>query len=167
MKKLRLFKDALLFLSAVSLISGAIAAVVNQVSFLTVTSRSMEPGIMAGDIVITKEIATASAQRNDIVVLPVPGNAQLRYAHRVFEVSQQNGEILIKTKGDANPAPDAWTMSISSRDIPQAIAVLPTSRIFNGPLGRRTLFYIFFFGGLALSFLGLFGLLRRRHPTSL
>ena len=81
--------------------------------------------VIAGQSVLSSLNATASAQRNDIVVLPVPDNAQLRYAHRVFEVSQQNGEILIKTKGVANPTPDAWTMSISSKEIPQAIAVSP------------------------------------------
>ena len=163
MKKLRFLKDALLGITTVLCLFGATFAVFEKASFLTVTSRSMEPTFMAGDTVITKKISTDAVNENDILVLPVPQNPQLRYAHRVFQVSQVLGEIIIKTKGDANPQPDAWTLKITSSEIPKEIAVIPTSKIFKGPISRRSILYALLLSGMALAFIGIFRLIKNRQ----
>jgi len=167
MKKLSIAKDVLLGISALFLLVAAIFSVSQKVSLLTVTSRSMEPTLKAGDTVITKKVDVSTVNQGDIIVLPVPLNPTLRYVHRVFEFSKESDEILIKTKGDANPEPDEWTMEITSKEVSKEIAVLPTSKIFNGPIGRKTILYVLFFSGIALTLTGAFLLLRRRNPASL
>ncbi|NCZ73800.1 MAG: signal peptidase I, partial [Actinobacteria bacterium] len=110
MKKLSIAKDVLFLLVA------AIFSVSQKVSLMTVTSRSMEPTLKAGDTVITKKVDVSTVNQGDIIVLPVPLNPTLRYVHRVFEFSKESDEFLIKTKGDANPEPDEWTMEITSKE---------------------------------------------------
>ncbi|NDC13303.1 MAG: S26 family signal peptidase, partial [Actinobacteria bacterium] len=85
MKKLSIAKDVLLGISALFLLVAAIFSVSQKVSLLTVTSRSMEPTLKAGDTVITKKVDVSTVNQGDIIVLPVPLNPTLRYVHRVFE----------------------------------------------------------------------------------
>lgn len=167
MRIARRLQDSILIIAALVCITTSVFAVVNKVSLLTVTTRSMEPTINAGDIVITKATSVNEIQQSDVVVLPLPQNPAIRYTHRVFQVSNLDGEILIKTKGDANPIPDAWTMKINSTEIPTEIAVLPTSRIFNGPINRSSILLLLVTAGFALTLIGLLRLLKRRVRESM
>ncbi|NDI24899.1 MAG: S26 family signal peptidase, partial [Actinobacteria bacterium] len=90
MKKLSIAKDVLLGISALFLLVAAIFSVSQKVSLLTVTSRSMEPTLKAGDTVITKKVDVSTVNQGDIIVLPVPLNPTLRYVHRVFEFSKES-----------------------------------------------------------------------------
>lgn len=64
-----------------------------------VSGVSMEPTVMAGDVVITREVAAEAVevgdiiryQRNDVFIL-----------HRVVEIQQDGGEVQFITRGDAN-----------------------------------------------------------------
>ena len=72
MKKLSIAKDVLLGISALFLLVAAIFSVSQKVSLLTVTSRSMEPTLKAGDTVITKKVDVSTVNQGDVIVLPVP-----------------------------------------------------------------------------------------------
>ena len=131
MKIRRLFFNFVFVLLALISLIGAVASVYYQSSFLVVTSRSMEPTIKAGDMVLVRKIQTSEVKRDDVLVLPVPDSPGLRYAHRVISVSQELNGLVLKTQGDANPTPDAWSIAVKDRRVPKVVMILPTS-IFLG-----------------------------------
>ena len=162
MKKLRLLRDALLILVTITSVIAAILAIYYKASFLTVTSRSMEPTIRAGDILLTREIDKHETERNDVIVLPAPDNEKIFYSHRVIEVSNKSGDVVVTTKGDANPKRDSWQMEITSKEVPKVVAVIPTAPIFNNSIGRRAIFNFLLIGGFALFLLASWRLIARR-----
>ena len=167
MKPIRVFRDVVLALTAVSLAIAAGLSIYFQLSFLTITSRSMEPTISAGDMVLTRPIPVAEIRSRDVVVLPVPDVEGLRYSHRVMSVTREFDDVVVTTKGDANPKPDAWTLQITSQEVPKVIAVIPTAPILNGPIERKWIYYGLFYGGAALGLYASWMLVRRKAHSSM
>lgn len=162
MKTLKVVKDITLALSAIGFIAAAIFSFFLQTSFQTVTSRSMEPSIKAGDMVLTRQIPTEEIRTRDVVILPLPDADGLYFAHRIVGVNQTSGDVVVKTKGDANPNPDSWELTITSEKVPKIVAVIPTAAIFNGPVERKWIYYGLFYGGALLALYGSWRLLRKR-----
>jgi signal peptidase I len=79
--------------------------------FAVVMSGSMAPTINTGDMVVLERLR-APARVGDVVAVPVPDDARTRYGyppvviHRVLRIT--NGQI--RTKGDARPAADPFTV---------------------------------------------------------
>jgi signal peptidase I len=167
MKPIRVFRDVVLALTAVSLAIAAGLSIYFQLSFLTITSRSMEPTISAGDMVLTRPIPVAEIRSRDVVVLPVPDVEGLRYSHRVMSVTREFDDVVVTTKGDANPKPDAWTLQITSQEVPKVVAVIPTAPILNGPIERKWIYYGLFYGGAALGLYASWMLVRRKAHSSM
>ncbi|MDR2897072.1 MAG: signal peptidase I [Propionibacteriaceae bacterium] len=78
---------------------------------LTVLSGSMEPGIMPGDIVVTRGISSENIDQlriGDIITfLPYPDDPML-VTHRIVGQSAGPNGITFATQGDNNPSPDIW-----------------------------------------------------------
>ncbi len=72
-----------------------------------VLSGSMEPAILTGDIVLTRETTPENIEKNDIITFRTDKNADTAVTHRVIEVVTENGTISFFTKGDANVGTDA------------------------------------------------------------
>ncbi len=70
-----------------------------------VLSGSMEPTILTGDIVLTKETNADSIMKGDIITFRADKNTVV--THRVTEVVTENGTRSFLTKGDANTGADA------------------------------------------------------------
>ena len=70
-----------------------------------VLSGSMEPTILTGDIVLTKEISADAIVEGDIITFRADQNTAV--THRVTEVVIENGTRSFLTKGDANIGADA------------------------------------------------------------
>ena len=70
-----------------------------------VLSGSMEPTILTGDIVLTKETAAETIAKNDIITFSTDKNTVV--THRVTEVVNKEGSLSFLTKGDANTGSDA------------------------------------------------------------
>ncbi len=79
---------------------------------LPVLSGSMAPTLNRGDLLVAHRIAPASVQVNDVVVVHAPEDQAL-LVHRVLSVRSQDGATIVRTKGDANPAADAWETKLS------------------------------------------------------
>ena len=156
------FSDAIFLLLAVASLAAATITVNNKIALQTVTSNSMEPYMQAGDILLTRQVSTDSVQLRDVVVLPIPESRDLRYTHRVLELAKKAGNIVIKTKGDANPIPDEWSLEITSEQIPKVIAVIPSAPVLDSPIGRRTLFLSLLGGGVLLLLLGFWRIVKGR-----
>ena len=154
MKTFKVVKDVALAASAIGFVIAAIFAFYFQTSFQTVTSRSMEPSIKAGDMVLTRQVPAKEIQMRDVVILPLPDADGLYFSHRIVGIKKQSGDVIVSTKGDANPKPDSWELKITSGDVPKVMAVIPTALIFNGPIERKWIYYGLFYGG---ALLGLYG----------
>lgn len=63
--------------------------------------RSMQPTIMMGDMILTKEKPTSQIQKGDIIFFKYEGNI---IGHRVIDESEDS----FKTKGDNNQDKDPW-----------------------------------------------------------
>lgn len=74
---------------------------------LIVLTGSMEPEISSGDLIICKQIESDQVNVGDVIAFFDPdstGTAVL--THRVTEITEENGSLLFKTKGDANNTED-------------------------------------------------------------
>ena len=69
-----------------------------------VLSGSMEPEILAGDLIVTKEIAPEDVQVGDVISFCVDQDVVV--SHRVTEIETEGG-LSFLTKGDANIGMDA------------------------------------------------------------
>ena len=77
-----------------------------------IASGSMEPTIKVGDVIYVDKSfhnKIESIKEQDIIVFKMNGNI---YCHRVVKINQNNGNILLVTKGDREgQAIDTWTVT--------------------------------------------------------
>lgn len=96
-----------------------------HIGFAPVLSPSMVPTFHPGDLVITKPEPAKDIKVGQIVALPVPAEPSQRYVHRIISVAMKDGEPVVKTKGDANPAPEPFSLRIDSPTVPLVVATVP------------------------------------------
>jgi signal peptidase len=77
----------------------------------TVMSGSMEPEIHTGALVITQRVLPSTLKENDIITFSRPTDNHEFITHRVFQVIERGSFYTFKTKGDANPKEDNWTLA--------------------------------------------------------
>jgi len=95
------------------------AAVLVPIAFqlrpYTVLSGSMEPAIATGDVVVTETFAPRRARVGDVVTFPDPSRGRRLITHRVRSVRIAGGLAEVVTRGDANQAPERWTVPANGR----------------------------------------------------
>ncbi len=69
----------------------------------TVLSGSMEPAIHTGSLIFVKPLE--SYNEGDIITVPTR-DGKKTVTHRVISKTEKNGEVIFKTKGDANDSED-------------------------------------------------------------
>lgn len=154
-------KDITLVISSLAFVLLSAYSLQNKISLSMVTSRSMEPLMEAGDIVVSKQIQKWDIKRGDVLILPLPQNRGLKYMHRVVEVDEEFNRTTIRTKGDSNPNPDKWLLEVISPEVPKVISVVKSGFVFNGSIGRKSIFAGLIGGSIllfALAFWRLIGL---------
>ena len=112
----------------------------------TVMSGSMEPTIATGDVVVDRGVTARDARVGDIVTFPDPGDSSRLLTHRIRSIAPgPRGTLAITTQGDANNAPERWTVPPDGRlgrvlvRVPHAGRALAFSRT---PAGRMALFSV-------------------------
>lgn len=92
-----------------------------------VITGSMQPTIPIGSLVLAERIPVSQLQVGDIMVFPNPDNAKETIVHRIIWLSHdQQGDVLVKTKGDYNALPDNWTISrAASAEADRVTLVIP------------------------------------------
>lgn len=78
---------------------------------LIVLTGSMEPEIRSGDLIICKQIDSSEVAVGDVIAFFDPdstGTAVL--THRVVEITEEDGSLAFRTKGDANNAADRFAV---------------------------------------------------------
>jgi len=71
---------------------------------MTVLTGSMAPDIRPGDIIIDKHGESKDIKVGDVITYRV--NSEIIITHRIIEVANKDGQLLFKTKGDANNVED-------------------------------------------------------------
>lgn len=70
---------------------------------IVILSNSMEPTFSRGDVVIYKKIDVKNIQKNDIIIYSI---GEQNIAHRVIDITEDDGTYYFKTKGDRNNTSD-------------------------------------------------------------
>ncbi len=78
-----------------------------DVPLAVVESGSMKPTLNVGDIIIVRGINPSELKVGDIIVYQ-RANSDIMIVHRIIQIIQSGDSLLIRTKGDNNPAPDPW-----------------------------------------------------------
>lgn len=72
--------------------------------FMSVLTGSMRPVLEPGDMIITQDVKAENLRKGDIITYRVDKHTLV--THRVAEVVNVDGELLFKTRGDANNVDD-------------------------------------------------------------
>jgi signal peptidase I len=117
----------LLFVSALgALLFMTVGPRVFHYRTATMLTGSMAPGIKPGDVVIDTRETAADVKVGQIITYHIPVQDHRVESHRVVWLHRDKaGNILMRTKGDANSAPDPWTAQLSSPTVWRVRAVVP------------------------------------------
>jgi signal peptidase len=113
------FGVSLVLCATLGLVTSMGAAVLVPIAFqlrpYTVLSGSMEPAIATGDVVLTATIAPRHAEVGDVVTFQDPSRGRRLITHRVRSIRVTGGVADVVTRGDANQAPERWTVAADGR----------------------------------------------------
>ena len=102
---------------------------------LTVVSGSMEPTIETGSVVIDEVISPLDASPGDIVTFQDPLHPR-QLTHRLQKMRVEGDTAYMVTLGDANDAPEHWTVQTDGR-IGRVVAALPKLGYARAALSTR------------------------------
>lgn len=122
-----LLATVLLWTIAIASVSGAAYVVINKIHFARVLSGSMQPQFNRGDVLVLKPIDHLQLTQGQVVMLPTAQGDGAFFVHRVIQVTHNKSATLVRTKGDANPAPDPETLKITSAQVPVVAGVINMS----------------------------------------
>lgn len=91
----------------------------------TVLSGSMKPYFSPGDIVVVTPEPTRDVRVGQVISYHIPVGDHHVQSHRVIKVVRGGDNPLVRTKGDANAAPDPWTARLNGGTAWQVRAVVP------------------------------------------
>jgi signal peptidase I len=91
----------------------------------TVLSGSMRPKFSPGDLVIVTPEPARDVRVGQVVSLHIPVGDHHVQTHRVVQVLRGGEHPVIRTKGDANNARDAWTARLDGSTAWQVQLVVP------------------------------------------
>lgn len=109
--------SAVLLLAAAAALLVTVAVRADVVRVSRVLTGSMAPVVPSGAAVVSRPAEAGSLAVGDVVMFAppapfgAPGGAPV--VHRIVSVERSAGEVLVRTKGDANAAPDPWTLDAS------------------------------------------------------
>jgi signal peptidase I len=93
-----------------------------------IVGGSMTGTIDRGSIVFDESVPVSALRGGDTITYMPPadkGPGEL-VTHRIFSIrTTQDGKRLIRTKGDANRAPDPWNFTLDTKTQPKVVAHVP------------------------------------------
>lgn len=128
-----------LFVALVGL--AVVGVAVGEYQIRPVLSGSMRPGLPVGGVVVTERIPLSELQARDVLLFHPPDKPDEFTVHRVVELTPSEAGPVIRTQGDANDAPDPWTLTLQGTTAHRAVLSLPwvgyVAVWVHGPLGRN------------------------------
>lgn len=80
---------------------------------VAINGGSMGESIPTGSLMIARWVPDEQVRVGQVIVVAEPGRAAV--AHRVVSLQENGGNILVRTKGDANQAPDPGPFLLPAR----------------------------------------------------
>jgi signal peptidase len=107
----------------VGLLSGAAVAFAVAYAALTVLgykpvavySGSMQPSIPVGGLAVDRAIPARDVRLGDVITFSDPYVKGRLVTHRVIDILQTPHGLAYRTKGDANPGRDPWTIRLAGQ----------------------------------------------------
>jgi signal peptidase I len=121
----RFVSGLFLVVLTVGSVTGMLTVIHDKIGFSPVLSPSMEPTFHPGDLIVTKPEFASHIKVGQIIALPVPHEKGQRYVHRIISVTMHDGKPVVQTKGDANPMPEQFKLTVTSKYVPQVVSVVP------------------------------------------
>ena len=90
-------------------VSGMLALPAFGYRSAVVASASMVPALQTGDLVILRDTVASELALGDIVRIDLSGDGGT--THRVVALDERDGNVVVTTRGDANPAPEQWELT--------------------------------------------------------
>ena len=78
--------------------------------FFVEMSGSMAPALPVGSVIVAKPQVGSATRVGQIITFVAPDHSGRLITHRVREVVVRKGRTGYRTRGDANPAADSWTV---------------------------------------------------------
>lgn len=92
---------------------------------VTVLSGSMQPAFSPGDMVVVTPEPVSAVRVGQVISQRIPVGDHHVQSHRVIAVIRRDGKVSVRTKGDANAAPDPWTATLHGTTVWHVRVVLP------------------------------------------
>jgi signal peptidase I len=92
---------------------------------IVMLTGSMGATIPPGSLVIDREVAATSLTAGDMITFQKPLGQPGLDTHRIIAITHSNGHTSYKTKGDANPIPDPWTIQFHSPTAHKVVYTIP------------------------------------------
>jgi len=108
---------------------------------MAVLSDSMSPAVRTGDEVMVRPIDAASLKPGEIAVFDDPDGSGRALQHRVQWVSSEDGRVRVITKGDANSAPERWSVP-AGNEVGRVVARVPKAGYLLGRMDSPWFFVI-------------------------
>jgi len=78
----------------------------------SVLSGSMRPTIPVGALIIVQKVNSSQLKVGDVISFTRPDNPAETITHRIYKIDQTPTGRVYETKGDANPVPDNWRVTL-------------------------------------------------------
>jgi signal peptidase len=122
----RLLSALLLGLAAFALLAVTVGPRLLHYRTATMLTASMSPAIHPGDVILDTPLALSDVRVGQVLTYHIPVDDHRVLSHRVIEVQRPGpGIVNVRTKGDANSAPDPWTATLSGDTVWQVRLVIP------------------------------------------
>ena len=108
--------EAMLFLLATVVVVAAIGPVAGWWHYEVIESGSMTPALRVGGVAVLWPEPVSSVRAGQIIAVHPPGAGNEVRIHRVIAVTDRDGQVWVRTKGDANNAPDPGLMQARRHD---------------------------------------------------
>jgi len=82
---------------------------------VTVLTASMRPSMAEGSLLVQTPIPVDQVRVGDVITYRIPVEDRRIVTHRVIEVVVGGDHPVVRTKGDANNAPDTWVAQLDGQ----------------------------------------------------
>jgi signal peptidase I len=127
-KRLKLLGNALAAiitaLAFVSLLGVTILPGILGYKTYVVLSGSMEPAIHTGSVLVALPVAPRTLKVNDVIVYN-RSDVSESVTHRIIQLNDEGGKPSFITRGDANGAPDSWTVQYNGATAGKIVLSVP------------------------------------------
>lgn len=122
----RILSQALLAIALVTLAVVGLGPHTGRYRTLTVLSGSMRPTIPPGSVVVVTPLPPSDIRPGDVITYRIPVDDRRVISHRVVEVVESGDHPVVRTRGDANAAPDPWLARLETEPAWRVRAAVPT-----------------------------------------